>query len=84
QEVAAIEDGTADPKDNVLKNAPHTHQMLIADDWDHAYAREQAAYPLAWVRDRKFWPAVGRVDNAFGDRNLVCSCEGMDAYKSAQ
>ena len=84
QEVIAIEDGTADPQDNVLKNAPHTHQMLIADNWSHSYSREGAAYPLAWVRDRKFWPAVGRVDNAYGDRNLVCSCEGMEAYKAAE
>ncbi len=80
QEITAVETGEADPEDNVLKNAPHTHPMLIADDWSHPYSREQAAYPTDWIRDYKFWPAVGRVDNAYGDRNLVCSCVGMEAY----
>ena len=81
QEIAAIESGEVDPTDNPLKNAPHTHQMLICDQWQHPYSREQAAYPTSWLREHKFWPAVGRVDNAFGDRNLVCSCVGMEAYK---
>lgn len=81
QEVAEIEDGIADPVDNVLKNAPHTHGMLIADPWTHPYSREKAAYPKPWVKENKFWPTVGRIDNAFGDRNLVCSCAGMEAYK---
>ena len=79
-EIAAVASGTADKADNVLKNAPHTAQEVVADNWEHAYAREQAAYPAAWTRDRKFWPPVARVDNAYGDRNLVCSCEGMEAY----
>ena len=79
-EIRAIEDGEADASDNVLKHAPHTAETLISSDWQRPYSREQAAYPLPWTRDRKFWPPVGRIDNAFGDRNLVCACAGMDAY----
>src|SRR5213075_645964 len=73
-EIQAVIDGRADPKDNVLKNAPHTAAAVSADDWRHAYSREQAAYPLAFVRAAKFWPSVGRIDNPYGDRNLMCSC----------
>jgi len=80
QEIAAIETGEVDAEDNVLKRAPHTHEMLIGDDWQRPYSREKAAYPSDWLRDYKFWPSVGRIDNAFGDRNLVCSCVGMEAY----
>ncbi len=80
KEIRAIEDGEADASDNVLKHAPHTAETLISSDWQRPYSREQAAYPLPWTRDRKFWPPVGRIDNAFGDRNLVCACAGMDAY----
>jgi glycine dehydrogenase len=79
-EIRAIEDGEADASDNVLKHAPHTAETLISSDWQRPYSREQAAYPLPWTRDRKFWPPVGRIDNAFGDRNLVCACAGMEAY----
>ena len=79
-EIQQVIDGAADKDDNVLKNAPHTAQMVISDDWSHPYSREQAAYPLASLRSHKFWPAVGRIDNVHGDRNLVCSCVGMDAY----
>jgi glycine dehydrogenase len=74
---AEIEDvitGKADAKDNVLKNAPHTAEAVASDDWTHAYPREQAAFPLPFVRARKFWPSVGRIDNPYGDRNLMCSC----------
>ncbi|ERN41620.1 glycine dehydrogenase (decarboxylating) [Rubidibacter lacunae KORDI 51-2] len=81
KEVEAIENGRADPNDNVLKHAPHPAAVVVADAWERPYTREQAAYPAEWVRDRKFWPSVGRVDNAYGDRNLICSCIGMDAYK---
>jgi glycine dehydrogenase len=81
QEVQAIANGSMDIHDNPLKNAPHTAAVLTADDWSRPYSRQQAAYPLSWLKDYKFWPVVGRVDNAYGDRNLVCSCEGMDAYK---
>ena len=66
--------GRADRNDNVLKNAPHTAQAVSASDWTHPYSREQAAFPLPFVRDKKFWPPVGRIDNPYGDRNLFCSC----------
>jgi glycine dehydrogenase len=81
EEIRAIEQGKADRADNVLKHAPHTAQALIADEWKHAYTRRQAAYPAAWLKDHKFWPAVGRIDNPYGDRNLVCTCPPVDAYQ---
>jgi glycine dehydrogenase len=81
-EITAIESGQADPKDNLLKNAPHTADMLATETWAHPYSREQACFPAKWLHDYKFWPAVGRIDNVYGDRNLVCSCIGMDAYLS--
>lgn len=79
-EIAEIEAGQADPQDNVLKYAPHTAEAVTADSWTHAYSRQRAAFPASWTRDRKFWPSVGRIDNAYGDRNLVCSCLPIDAY----
>jgi glycine dehydrogenase len=79
-EIAEIEAGTVDARDNMLKNAPHTAESLMVSEWNHPYSREQAAYPAPWTREHKFWPPVGRIDNAFGDRNLVCSCVGMEAY----
>ncbi len=79
-EVTAIENGTADKADNVLKNAPHTAGMVTADEWSHAYSRQEAAFPLPYVRANKFWPTVGRVNNTHGDRNLVCSCLPVEAY----
>jgi glycine dehydrogenase len=79
-EMDAVQSGQADKQNNLLKNAPHTADMLAADRWDHPYTREQACFPAKWLRDHKFWPAAGRIDNVFGDRNLVCSCVGMDAY----
>ena len=79
-EIRAVEEGTADPDDNVLVNAPHTLAEVTADEWTHPYSRAQAAYPAEWLHRSKFWPAVGRVDNAFGDRNLQCSCPPMEAY----
>jgi glycine dehydrogenase len=81
-EVNAIENGTADKRDNVLKNAPHTASMVTADVWEHAYSRQEAAYPLPYVRAAKFWPSVGRVNNTHGDRNLVCSCLPIEAYQN--
>jgi glycine dehydrogenase len=63
-----------------LKNAPHTAESLMVDEWNRPYTRAQAAYPASWTREHKFWPAVGRIDNAFGDRNFVCSCLPMEAY----
>ena len=80
QEIAEIESGKVDAQDNVLKNAPHTAESLITDEWNHPYSREQAAYPAPWTREHKFWVSVGRIDNAYGDRNFVCSCLPMDAY----
>jgi glycine dehydrogenase len=81
-EMTAIESGTADKQNNLLKNAPHTADMVAADNWDRPYPRESAAFPVPSLRDYKFWPAVGRVDNVFGDRNPVCTCAGMDTYVS--
>ncbi len=78
EEIRAIEQGKADKKDNVLKNAPHTAGHIASDDWKHPYSRQQAAYPAAWLKDHKFWPHVGRVDNPYGDRNLVCTCPPME------
>jgi len=80
-EIQAVQLGVADPVNNVLKNAPHTAQAVISDDWDRPYSREQAAYPAPWTREFKFWPSVARVDNAFGDRNLVCLCLPVEAYQ---
>ena len=80
QEIEEIETGKADKNDNLLKNAPHTAESLMVDDWKHGYSRQRAAYPAPWTREHKFWPAVGRVDNAFGDRNFVCSCLPIEAY----
>ena len=71
---------TADREDNVLKNAPHPATAVIADAWSHAYSREQAAYPLPYLRVHKFWPSVGRIDNVHGDRNLVCTCDSVESY----
>jgi glycine dehydrogenase len=76
----ADRDGIADREDNALRNAPHTAAAVVANDWDHAYSREQAAYPAAWTRESKFWPTVRRVDNAYGDRNLVCACPPIEEY----
>jgi len=80
QEIAQIESGQVDPENNLLKNAPHTAESLIASEWHHPYSREQAAYPAPWTREHKFWPAIGRIDNAYGDRNLICSCLPIEAY----
>ncbi|WP_026638871.1 aminomethyl-transferring glycine dehydrogenase [Bordetella petrii] len=80
EEIAQIERGERDRDDNVLKNAPHTAQMLLAEEWLHDYPRQQAAYPVASLREAKYWPPVARVDNAYGDRNLVCACLPVEAY----
>ncbi len=80
QEIAAVASGEFDREDNVLRNAPHSMREVTSDSWSHLYSREQAAWPADWLRDRKFWPPVGRVDNPFGDRNLVCTCAGMSEH----
>jgi glycine dehydrogenase len=79
-ELAAVASGEADKLNNPLKHAPHTAAVVCADRWDRPYSREMAAFPDRWTRASKFWPAVGRVDNVYGDRNLVCSCAGLEAY----
>jgi len=79
-EIAAIQRGEVDPNDNVLKHAPHPAKVIVTDAWSHPYSREEAAYPAPWVRDHKFWPAVARIDNVYGDRHLVCACPPIEAY----
>ncbi len=81
-EIDEIANGTLPKDDNPLKHAPHTLEVVLSDGWSRAYSRERAAFPLAWVRERKFWPAVGRIDSAYGDRNLVCSCPPIEEYAS--
>ncbi|MDP5064171.1 MAG: aminomethyl-transferring glycine dehydrogenase, partial [Haliea sp.] len=81
EEIRAVEEGRLDPEDNPLRNAPHTLLDVTAEHWEHAYTREQAAYPLPSLRQRKYWPPVNRVDNVYGDRNLVCSCPSIESYR---
>ncbi|MBC7789271.1 MAG: aminomethyl-transferring glycine dehydrogenase [Anaerolineae bacterium] len=84
EEIHAIELGISDRRDNALKHAPHTLRRVTANEWQHVYTREQAAFPASWTRDRKFWPSVARIESAYGDRNLVCSCLPADAYVEAE
>jgi glycine dehydrogenase len=79
-EIRAIEEGRMDKDDNPLRNAPHTAAMVMAETWAHDYSRELAAFPLASLKRQKYWPPVGRVDNVYGDRNVMCSCVPMSAY----
>ncbi|HWI56029.1 MAG TPA: glycine dehydrogenase (aminomethyl-transferring), partial [Bacillota bacterium] len=79
-EIQAVESDQADRQNNLLKNAPHTADMLATEAWNHPYSRQQACFPARWLQDYKFWPAVGRIDNVYGDRNPVCSCIGMEAF----
>ena len=80
KEIQAVIDGLADRDDNVLKHAPHSAQELTADHWEHMYSREEAAFPLAFVRERKYWPPISRINDVHGDRNLVCSCPPVESY----
>jgi glycine dehydrogenase len=80
EEINAIENGQADKKDNALKNAPHTQFTVISSDWTKSYSREEAAFPLEYVKLNKFWPSVSRVNNTHGDRHLICTCEPVSAY----
>jgi len=80
KEIQEIIDGKADKVNNVIKNAPHTAKLIISDKYDKPYSREKAVYPLKWVKENKFWPSVARVDNAYGDRHLVCSCAPIESY----
>jgi glycine dehydrogenase len=84
QEIKEVEEGNADEEDNVLKNAPHTQRTALSDDWDHPYGREKAVFPLEYLRFDKFWASVSRVDDAYGDRNLMCSCPPMEQYADGQ
>jgi glycine dehydrogenase len=84
KEIDDVAAGKADAKDNVLKNAPHTAQDVSSDAWTHPYSREQAAYPVAVLRSRKFWPPVSRIDNPYGDRNLFCACPPIEAFEPVE
>jgi glycine dehydrogenase len=77
-EIQAVVSGKTDRQNNILKNAPHTAQQVVADKWDRPYSREQAAYPAPWTREHKFWPAVARIDSVYGDRNLFCTCPPLE------
>ncbi len=81
KEMKEVAEGTADREDNVLKNAPHTSKEIASDKWDHAYSRKKAVFPLPYLKENKFWPPVGRIDNPYGDRNLVCSCPPVESYE---
>ncbi len=81
-EIQEIIEGKADKEDNVLRNAPHTSKVVTANEWNHKYDRQKAAFPLKWVVENKFWPSVGRIDDGYGDRNLVCTCVPIDAYRA--
>ena len=83
EEVDDVVNGKLDKEDNPLKNAPHTALSIISDNWDHKYSREKAAYPASWLKEHKYWPSVGRVDNAHGDRNLICTCPPIDTYNKS-
>jgi glycine dehydrogenase len=80
KEIAAIENGSADKLDNILKHAPHTQFIITADEWTRPYTRQEAAFPLGYVKENKFWPSISRVNNTYGDRNLVCTCEPVESY----
>ena len=80
-EIEEIKDGRADKADNVLLNAPHTAMVVTANDWTHKYSRQKAAFPVPWIVENKFWPSVGRIDDGYGDRNLVCTCDPIDSYR---
>jgi glycine dehydrogenase len=80
-EIKEIREGKADKEDNVLHNAPHTARVVTANEWNHSYDRQKAGFPLKWVAENKFWPSVGRIDDGYGDRNLVCTCDPIDSYR---
>lgn len=84
KEIQEVADGTADAADNVLKNAPHTAHAALSEDWNHPYTRYKAVYPLYYLRQRKFWPSVGRINNPYGDRNIMCSCPPIESYEEQE
>jgi glycine dehydrogenase len=81
KEIKEIEEGKADKANNVVKNAPHTQEMIILDKWEYPYSKEKAAFPVKFEMQDKYWPPVTKVDDAYGDRNLVCTCEPIDSYQ---
>jgi len=83
-EIMEVKDGKTDAENNVLKNSPHTQEVAVADQWERPYGREKAAFPLEWVRENKLWPSVSRIDDGFGDRNLMCSCAPIEEYKEGE
>lgn len=80
-EIQQVIDKEAHPVDNVLKNAPHSYKVIAQDNWPYPYTRQQAAFPLPWVKENKYWPPISRVDNVYGDKNLHCTCPSMESYK---
>ena len=80
-EIEEVKTGKSDRKNNLLKNAPHTQEMIASSEWVNSYSREQAAFPLPYVREKKFWPSVARIDSVYGDRNLVCACPPVESYQ---
>ena len=83
-EIVEVKDGKADADNNVLRNAPHTQEVVLADNWERSYGREKAAFPLKWVRENKFWPTVSRIDDGYGDRNLMCTCAPIEEYRDGE
>ncbi|HLF19210.1 MAG TPA: glycine dehydrogenase (aminomethyl-transferring), partial [Bacteroidota bacterium] len=81
KEIQEIVEAKEDRRDNVLKNAPHTMREVVNENWNHAYTRYKAVYPLTYLRNNKFWPTVGRIDNAYGDRNIMCACPPIESYE---
>ena len=82
EEIGEIQEGKSDREDNLLKNSPHTAVAVTSDEWTHKYTRSKAAFPMKWVIENKLWPSVGRVDDGYGDRNLVCTCDPISSYRS--
>jgi glycine dehydrogenase len=82
QEIADVESGKVPRKNNLLTNAPHPQEDLLSSEWDRPYTREEAAYPLPWLREKKMWPSVGRVDDAYGDTNLFCTCPPVEGSEN--
>ncbi len=84
KEIDEVATGVVDIENNVLYHAPHTQQIVINSNWDRPYSREKAVYPLPFVKDNKFWPQIGRVNNAYGDKNLICSCPSIESYEEIE
>ena len=84
QEIQAVEDGQIGADESPLHHAPHTLDQIASDAWDRAYPRSQGGFPAPWSREHKYWPFVARIDNAFGDKNLICSCAGLESYEDEE